>query len=279
MAVITISRQEGSLGDQIGRTLAERLNYRFLDNTTVIDEARKYGGDIEPNAPEIEEKQPTFWERLNEERRRHTTMVRCAVYGLARQNDAVIVGLGGVALLRDFNHVVKVLTIAPHDVRAGRVARIGTADRPGPMDEDMAEVLVRRSDRQREGYLRYMFNVEWLDSQIHDLVINTGTIGMETTVDLLSHLAGRPEMRPTPDGVDRLENLALASRVEAALVSNAGIWIHGLRVVADRGRVTITGEVITDDDRDVAEETAQSIEGAREVLNELRIQPPPLTGM
>ncbi|MFN0074350.1 MAG: cytidylate kinase family protein [Chloroflexota bacterium] len=279
MAVITISRQEGSLGDAIGRALAERLNYRFLDNSTVIDEARKYGGEIEPNAPEIEEKQPTFWERLNEERRRHTTMVRCAVYGLAREDNLVIVGLGGVSLLRDMNHVLKVLTIAPMSARIDRVIHMGTLERPGSTDHDQASQLIRRSDRQREGYLRYMFNIEWLDPQIHDLVINTGTLNMDTVVDGLAHVAQRPELLPSPESTDRMQNLALASRVEAALVSNAGIWIHGLRVSADRGKVTITGEVITDDDRDVAEESAMSVDGTRQVANELRIQPPPLTGM
>jgi cytidylate kinase len=279
MAIITMSRQEGSLGDQIGRALAERLDYRFLDNSTVIAEARKYGGEIEPNAPEVEEKQPTFWERLNEERRRHTTMVRSAVYGLARHDNLVIVGLGGVSLLRDMSHVLKVLTVAPMDVRVDRVSRMGTVDRPVPVDRDQAARLVRRSDRQREGYLRYMFNIEWLDAQIHDVIINTGTLSMDTVVDALAHVAQRPELKPTPESTDHLENLALASRVEAALVNNAGIWIHGLRVSADRGKVTITGEVITDDDRDVAEETAMTVEGSRQVVNELRIQPPPLTGM
>ena len=279
MAVITISRQEGSLGDHIARALAERLDYRFLDNSTVIAEARKYGGEIEPNAPEIEEKQPTFWERLNEERRRHTTMVRSAVYGLARDDNLVVVGLGGVSLLRELNHVLKVLTVAPMDVRIDRVSRMGTIERPLPVDRDQAARLVRRSDRQREGYLRYMFNIEWLDAQIHDVIINTGTLSMDTVVDALAHVAQRPELRATPESSDALENLALGSRVEAALVNNAGIWIHGLRVSADRGRVTITGEVITDDDRDVAEETAMTVEGARQVVNELRIQPPPLTGM
>ncbi|HEX3245934.1 MAG TPA: cytidylate kinase family protein [Chloroflexota bacterium] len=279
MAVITISRQEGSLGDQIGRALAERLDYRFLDNSTVIAEARKYGGEIEPNAPEIEEKQPTFWERLNEERRRHTTMVRSAVYGLARDDNLVVVGLGGVSLLRGLNHVLKVLTVAPMDVRIDRVSRMGTIERPLPVEHDEAARMVRRSDRQREGYLRYMFNIEWLDAQIHDVIINTGTLSMDTVVDALAHVAHRPELRATPESSDALENMALGSRVEAALVNNAGIWIHGLRVSADRGRVTITGEVITDDDRDVAEETAMTVDGARQVVNELRIQPPPLTGM
>lgn len=279
MAVVTISRQEGSLGDEIGRALAERLDYRFLDNSMVVLEARKYGGDIEPGAPEIEEKQPTFWERLNEERRRHTIMLRCAVYGVAREDNAVIVGLGGVSLLRNLNHVLKILTVAPQDIRIERVCQRGTRDRPGSVDHDQAVDIIRRSDRQRHGYLRYMFNVEWLDSQIHDLVLNTGRFTIDTAVDLLAGVVSLTAFQRTPESIERLENLSLASQIEAALLNNAGIWVHSLRVTADRGEVTITGEVITDEDREIAEETALAVDGVRQVYNELRIQPPPLTGM
>jgi hypothetical protein len=111
------------------------------------------------------------------------------------------------------------------------------------------------------------------------VVLNTGRWSVPTATEYLEDLIGLPEVSRTPDSVERLENLALASLVEARLVNNAGIWVHGLRAVADRGQVTISGEVITDEDRDVAEEIALSVPGVRAVVNELRIQPPPLTGM
>ena len=87
MPVVTVTRQIGSEGDAIGRALAERLGFRFLDRMNLVETMRAYGAEVEPTAPEIQEKQPTFWERLNEERRRHTIMLRSAVYspvGLVR---------------------------------------------------------------------------------------------------------------------------------------------------------------------------------------------------
>jgi osmotically-inducible protein OsmY len=55
--------------------------------------------------------------------------------------------------------------------------------------------------------------------------------------------------------------------------------VNGLRVVAQDGRVRIEGEVITEEDRDAVEQVVRMIEGVRQIDNDLRVQPPPLTGM
>ena len=84
-----------------------------------------------------------------------------------------------------------------------------------------------------------------------------------------------------PSALDRqrLGNLALASRVEATVLGDPTVWVNGLKVVAQDGRVRIEGEVITEEDRDAVEQIVRAIEGVRHVENDLRVQPPPLTGM
>jgi cytidylate kinase len=279
MPIVTVTRQLGSEGDAIGRALAERLGYRYLDKRGIAQAMRQYGGDVEPGAPEIEEKQPSFWERLNEERRRHGIMLRSAVYGFAREDDCVIVGVGASMLLKGLSHVMKVLTLAPFDVRVQRVMRSGSLDRAGPVDQPTAQEMIRSKDRETSGYLRYMFNVDYMEPKLYDMVLNTGRWEVPAAAEYLSDLLNLPEIAKTPESTEHLENLALGSLVEASLVNDAGIWVHGLKAIADRGEVTITGEVITDEDRDVAEEIAAGVPGVRSVVNELRIQPPPLTGM
>ena len=279
MPIVTITRQLGSEGDAIGRALAERLGYRYLDKRGIAQAMRAYGGDVEPGAPEIEEKQPTFWERLNEERRRHSIMLRSAVFAFAREDDCVLVGVGASMLLKGLSHVMKVLTLAPFDARVQRVMRTGSLDRAGPVDQLTAQEMIRSKDRETSGYLRYMFNVDYMEPKLYDMVLNTGRWEVPAAAEYLSDLLALPEITKTPESAEHLENLALGSLVEASLVNDAGIWVHGLKVIADRGEVTVTGEVITDEDRDVAEEIAAGVPGVRSVVNELRIQPPPLTGM
>ena len=57
MPVVTIGRLLGSRGDEIGRALAERLNYRYLDHRLLLDYVREFG-EVEANAPEIAETRP-----------------------------------------------------------------------------------------------------------------------------------------------------------------------------------------------------------------------------
>jgi len=279
MPIVTITRQLGSRGDATGRALAEQLGFRYLDKLGIADAMRVYGGDVEASAPEIEEKQPSFWERLNEERRRHSIMLRSAVYSFVLEDNCVLVGVGASMLLKDLSHVLKVLTIAPLEIRVQRVMREGSLDRAGPVDQETALEMVRSKDRETAGYLRYLFNVDYLNPKLYDFVLNTGRWEVPAAADYLSELLKLPEISTTVESTERLEDLALGSLVEARLVNNAGIWVHGLRATAERGEITLTGEVITDEDRDVAEEIAAAVPGVRGVINELRIQPPPLTGM
>lgn len=274
MPVVTIARHLGSYGDEIGRALAQRLGFRYLDHDVLVDYVREFG-EIEPNAPEIAETRPSFWERLNEERRRHAIIVRCGVYGFARDNDAVILGLGSNFLLRGLSHVLRVSITAPIDVRVAKVMQRV----PEPIDRETAADLVRRGDRERGGYVRYMHNADWNDVHGYDLVLNTENLSVDQAVHYISYTLERAEVTPTATSLQSIEDLALASRVEAVLISNAGIWIHGLKATGERGVVTLGGEVITDEDREYAEEIARGVEGVRLVVNELRIQPPPLTGM
>src|SRR3954463_281174 len=146
MPVVTIARLLGSRGDEIGRALADRLNYRYLDHRLLLDYVREFG-EVEANAPEIAETRPSFWERLNEERRRHAIVVRCGVYGFAKDDDAVVVGIGSSQLLAGLSQVLRVMTIAPKSVRVQRVIE----RQGGAVDVHSATELVRRSDRERIG--------------------------------------------------------------------------------------------------------------------------------
>ena len=76
-----------------------------------------------------------------------------------------------------------------------------------------------------------------------------------------------------------MANLVLASRVEATVLNDPSVWVNGLKVVAEQGNVRLEGEVITEDDRDTVEQVVRAIEGVRSIDNDLRVQPPPLTGM
>jgi len=281
MAVITISRHPGSLGDTIARALADRLGYRLVERSELIRVAERIGGtDVAwDRAPELRERSPSFWERLNEERRRYASVLRRATTQLAEEGDVVIVGLGGGQLLKGLSNVLRLQIIAPMDIRLERVMERGFDDVAGPLSRDQARDLIRRADRDTNGYMRYMFNIDWLEAHNWDLVINSGRFSVNETVEMVAAIVASGMLEPSTLDRQRLGNLALASRVEATILGDPTVWVNGLKVVAQDGRIRVEGEVITEEDREAVEQIVQAIEGVRHVENDLRVQPPPLTGM
>jgi cytidylate kinase len=281
MAVITLSRHPGSLGDTIARAIAERLSYRLIERDELVRLAERIGGsDVAwDRAPELRERSPSFWERLNEERRRYASVLRRVTTQLAEDDDVVIVGLGGGQLLKGLSNVLRLQIVAPMDVRLERVMERGFDDVAGPLSRDRARDLIRKADRDTSGYMRYLFNIDWLESQNWDMVINTGRFSVEETVNIVAAIVASGALEPSALDRQRLGNLVLASRVEATVLGDPTVWVNSLKVVAQDGRVRIEGEVITEEDRDAVEQVVRIIEGVRLIDNDLRVQPPPLTGM
>ena len=278
MPVVAVSWELGSDGDRIGRVLAERFGGRFVDGTALFEAAREYDAPgVRPGAPELAERAPSFWERLNEERRRYAVLLRAVMYGFAAEGNCVLLGYGAGPLLRDVSHVIKVRTVAPRGLRVERL--LAAAPRANAMTREQAEDLIRRTDRDRARYIRYLFNLDIDDPAFYDLVLNTRAISPPAAVDVLATLVARPEFQPTPESHARLDDLARASQVEAILMHDPNVWVENLRVTARGGEVTLAGQVLADEDREVAEAVARRVAGVQIVRNEIAVQPPPLAGM
>jgi cytidylate kinase len=281
MGVITISRHPGSLGDTLARAVAERLNYRLVDRHELVRLAERIGGsDLAwERSPEIRERSPSFWERLNEERHRYASVLRRVTTQLAQEGDVVIVGHGAGQFLKGLSNVLRLQVIAPYDVRLERVMQRGFDDVAGPLSKDKARDLIRAADRDAAGYARYLFNIDWMDPQHWDMTINTGRFSVDEAVTLIAEIVESGVLEPTTLDLQRVNNLLLASVVESTVLGNPSVWVNGLRVVAQDGRVRLEGEVIGEDDRDMVEDVVRAIDGVRLIDNDLRVQPPPLTGM
>ena len=70
--------------------------------------------------------------------------------------------------------------IAPMDVRLERVMERGYDEIPGPLSRDKARDAIRRADRDTAGFMRYLFNIDWMDPQHWDIVLNTGRFSVES---------------------------------------------------------------------------------------------------
>ena len=62
MAIITISRQMGSLGDEIAKSVADKLNYEYIDKPEITEALADYGLRVHEK---FDEKGLSFWESFS----------------------------------------------------------------------------------------------------------------------------------------------------------------------------------------------------------------------
>ena len=140
MAIVTISHEMGAGGSMIGRALAERLEYRYVDQDMIARAARQYGC-LEDRLTHFDETKPSFLERFDAETRHYLLVLQSAVLDVAEQGDAVIMGRSGQVLLNGIAHALRVFVGAPFDLRVQRVIR-KMADEGEPVDRRAAAELV-----------------------------------------------------------------------------------------------------------------------------------------
>jgi len=268
MPIVTIAHETGSGGPDIGTALAERIGYRYVDREMISQVARQYGV-VEEKLTQLDETKPSLFERFDVETRQYITILQSGIFDVAEQDNVVINSRGGQILLRGITHVLRVRVIAPFDLRVKRVMR-KMGGHGEPVDVRTTAEMVRRSDREKLGRMRYLYDVDWGDPALYDVVINTEKLTTEAGVELIVGLLRRPELAATEESSQVVRDRALASRVRAALAAHPETRKYRINVEADRGLILLEGTAALDR----AGEVARTVPGVAEVKAQLLEVPP-----
>ena len=272
MAIITIARQIGSLGHETAANVARRLNYTLVDQAKLQQAAEEYGM-LKSELEEVHERRPTLVTRyLTMRHRAYLDMIQTIIYRYARADDVVILARGATVLLSDVPSALHVNMFAPLERRVEVVmAREGIA-RP------IAEQIVRQSDQDRAGYMQYLFDRDWMDPLLYDLMINTQVITREHACELIVQAAHAKELLDAHEhSLVILGNHILVRRVEEALLKAKQVNPRHISAsVSLPGVVKLTGIVNSEKEKLAAESVVRAVPGVSEVDNELYVTLAPL---
>jgi cytidylate kinase len=213
MAVITISRQYGSSGDEIAERLCQMLNYTYFDKRLLGREAAAVGlSEAEVvDAWEDNYKVAGLFARLfpREQKRggsrtwyenaggtivaekadvdfeSATRFVRKAIEHAYDRGEVVVVGRGGQVILQDRPRVLHVRIEAPMVVRVSNVQR---AER---LDAIQAEERIEQKDRAAAEYLHRYYGVDWTNPALYHLILNAARWDTESAARLIADASGR----------------------------------------------------------------------------------------
>lgn len=193
--VITITRQYGSGGREIGRKLAEAYGIAFYDNE-IISRAAKETGFAEGAFERAEDKatnsllysiamgmnvfsgQEVGFTGLSLDDRIFLAQSN-VIRKVAKEGPCVIVGKCADYILKDEENVVNLFISASVDFRIRRSIRIDM------LPEKKAAEIVLKKDKSRANYYKYHSGERWDNVLNYDMAIRSDLSGIDGTVECL----------------------------------------------------------------------------------------------
>jgi cytidylate kinase len=235
MAIITISRELAALGDEIARELASRLNYRYVDKEILEERIKSYGADND-NFAKYDEKKPSFWAALSQDRDDYLHFLKSAVLAEAGQGNVVFIGRGAGVILKSVPGVFSVYLAAPIEIRLERVKSYFHCD------EKRARQIIEKSDQDRKGFHRYFFDVKWKDMGNYHLALNTGRMHPEICAGIVKFLRDRTMTEEAAAGsARRIQELTVGQRIKHRIIYEKNVPVHFLEASVSEGRVFLYG--------------------------------------
>ncbi|EAT16117.1 cytidylate kinase-like family protein [Desulfuromonas acetoxidans] len=265
MAIITISREMGSGGSIIARNLADKLGYDLIDGEAILKVAASYGLTAD-NVEMADEKPPAFVESLDESLEIDMHRIEQIILEYALKGNAIIYGRGGQDLLAGINTVFRTRIIAPFDIRVER-----WAEREW-LDPDLSRILVRKSDQQRAGFIKYYFDRDWNDPYDYDLVINTTKISEEMAVDLICKGIEEKNLQENNERCrQKLIDLIQCKKTEIAILQSDQVDGYHLQVHVDGGVTVLDGHVHSEDERRAIHAIVKDLAPKQELKDQLKV--------
>lgn len=265
MAILTISRQFGSGGRQVGQMVAERLGCELVDKATLHRDLLARGEVWARLDMELDEVKPDLWERHDWRYNAYLALLESAIWDHSAGGRAVVVGRGSNYVLAEAPLCLRARVVAPTALRVERVM-----EREGMTDRRRAEELLAEMDRERAGYVKANYGRAWDDAQSYDISFDTGEQPIEEVAGVLAGLLEEKELRATPADRQRLAGLALAARLKARIASEPGLLLPTLTVRHAPEAIEVAAVIHNPEERQILARLVKEVCGDAPVRLSLR---------
>jgi cytidylate kinase len=194
--VITISRQFGTGGHEIGAELARRLGVKLLDKQ-ILNEVASRINVVENAVEKIEARNPLWRDDFTNFYRNYMAGAEYngtehdktshelfkaqaeAIRKIADQESCIIIGRCGFDIFRDHPNALKIFIHSSDDCRKRRIA-----EKYG-LDLRDAAAMVVDNDYSRELYTKTFTGKDWTDARNYDISLDVRQFGINGAVDFI----------------------------------------------------------------------------------------------
>lgn len=233
MGVITISRLFGCAANEIAAKIAEALGYEVFDKELLAHVAAEAQASEEEVARYDEKalspierflralvkfatpeeaitwspgplRETLFWLPTKEQWQREGARVldhkeclkltEVALKKLAQKGRVIIIGRGGMVVLKDFPKALHVRLFAPLEWRVKRLTEIEN------IPPEKAKQKIIAEDKRRAEYLRHFYGVDWNDPSLYHMVLNVAALDVDATAQLIIYAARELQVEAVGEG-------------------------------------------------------------------------------
>ncbi|MCL1812308.1 MAG: cytidylate kinase family protein [Treponema sp.] len=265
MGIVTVSRELAAMGDETIHELADILHYRLVDKKC-LEEKMKNLGAAEQKLHKYDERKPSFWASISQDRDDYLHYLKSAVFSEAGQGNCVFMGRGCESLLRGIPGVLSVFLTAPFGIRLERIKSYFQCD------DRRAEQIIGQSDRDREGFHQYFFEMKWKDPGNYHMTMNTGFLHPRLCAQLIkTALDSIINEEIETENLLRIKDLILGQQVVHHILFDKTIPVHFLETDVKSGAVTLFGVVNAPSFVEAAVQAAKEVPAVCSVTPEIQV--------
>jgi hypothetical protein len=120
-------------------------------------------------------------------------------------------------------------------------------------------------DLDRRKWTKFLYDLDWAEPSLYDVVINLEQITLQEACDLICFASQQKCFEFTPERRRALDDLAMASRVKANLALDTATSDCQFEVVAESGSVSVKGEIIGPAQAKKISEIVRAVPGVQKV--------------
>jgi cytidylate kinase len=235
MGIIAVSRELAALGDETARELAKVLGYRSVDKHTLEERINSYGIESEKFI-KYDERKPSLFASLSQDRDDYLHYLKMAMFAEAEQGNSVFIGRGAGAVFKNMPSFISLFLASPLDIRIERVKSYFQCD------DRRAHQIIETSDKNRTGFHRYFFDIDWRDPGNYHLSLNTGIFHPADCAEIINQFKNRFfTPKSEAQNAARLKELILEQQIKHCICYEQSIPIHFLEAAVSGGSITLHG--------------------------------------
>ena len=265
MAIITISRQLASLGDETANELAKLLDYRFVDKLS-LEERIKSFGVAGQKLEKYDERKPSFFASLSQDRDDYLHYLKTAMLAETGAGNCVFNGREASAVFKGIPGALLVFLVAPMDIRIERVKSYFHCE------DKRARQIIDQSDHDRIGFHRYFFDIDWKDPSNYHITLNTGNLHPALAAKIIKELRDQViSSEAEAQSVIRLKEMALGQQIVHQILYEKALPIHFLEAMVSGGEATLFGVANSQAVVETAASAAREFSGVSKVHSEIQV--------